>query len=109
MIPTHSREPYVTEWTVSSPGTLPTMTAEPLDVGTLTEQVNRAVVVGSVTSIVVHPDTGLVLVSIDLPDLPEVDRRRVAERARVSLLVVEAGYAAGGYVFAPVFEPSTVP
>ena len=49
------------------------------------------------------------LVSIDLPDLPEVDRQRVAERARVSLLVVEAGYAAGGYVFAPVFAPSPVP
>jgi len=85
------------------------MTAQTIDVDTVTEQVNRAIVVGTVTSIVVHPDTGLVLVSIDLPDLPEVDRLRVAERARVSLLVVEAGYAAGGYVFAPVFAPSPAP
>jgi hypothetical protein len=85
------------------------MTAQTLDVATLTEQVNRAIVVGSVTSIVVHPDTGLVLVSVALPDLPEVERLRAEERARVSLLVVEARYAAGGYVFAPVFAPGFAP
>ena len=72
----------------------------------LTQQVNRAIAVGKATSIVVHPVTGLVLVSIELPDLPEVDRVRAEERARVSLLVVEAAYAAGGYVFAPVFSPA---
>ena len=81
------------------------MTARTLDVATLTEQVKRAIVVGSVTSIVVHPDTGVVLVNVALPDLPEVERLRAEERARVSLLVVEAGHAAGGYVFAPVFAP----
>lgn len=53
----------------------------------------------------VPPVTGLVLVTIDLPDLPEVDRLRVAERARVTLLVIEARYVAEGYVFAPVFSP----
>jgi hypothetical protein len=61
-----------------------------------------------VTSIVVHPVTGLVLVSIALPDLPEADRVRVQERARISLLVVEARYVAGGYVFESVFEPASV-
>lgn len=81
------------------------MTAQAIDVDVLTEQVNRAIVVGSVTSIVVQPVTGLVMVSIELPDLPEADRLRVEERARVSLLVVEAPYTAGGYTFVPVFPP----
>jgi hypothetical protein len=82
------------------------VTVQALDVEALTNQVKRALVVGSVTSIVVHPATGQVLVSIDLPDLPEVDRRRVEERARFGLLVVGAVYAAEGYVFVPVFPPA---
>lgn len=81
------------------------MTALTLDVDAFTDEVNRALVCGSVSSIVVHPVTKMVLVSIDLPDLPETDRVRVQERARVSLLVVEARYVADGYVFAPVFSP----
>jgi len=81
------------------------VTALTLDVDALTGEINRALGVGSVSSIVVHPVTQLVLVSIDFPDLPEVDRVRVQERARVSLLVVEARYVAEGYVFAPVFSP----
>ena len=56
-------------------GNAPLVTAQALDVDALTDQVKRAIVVGSVTSIVVHPDTRQVLVSIDLPHLPEVDRR----------------------------------
>jgi hypothetical protein len=78
-----------------------------LDVAVLHGQLNDALrrEQATVESLVVHPVTGLVLVSIKLPDLQESEQRRKQEQAEIDLQIVEASYSGDGYVFVPVFAP----
>jgi hypothetical protein len=78
------------------------------DVASLREQLTDALrhTDATVTSIVVHPVTALVVLSISLPDLAEAERLRAEEETRIDIAMVEARYSSGGYVFAPVFAPT---
>ena len=78
------------------------------DVASLREQLTDALrhTDATVTSIVVHPVTALVVLSISLPDLTEAERLRAEEETRIDIAMVEARYSSGGYVFAPVFAPT---
>ena len=73
------------------------------DVDSLRDQLNHALrhTDATVESIVVHPVTALVVLSIGLPHLAEPERLRAEEEARIDIAMVEARYSSGGYVFAP--------
>jgi len=86
------------------------MTAQPpsLDAAVLQKQLEDALRNGhaTVTSLVVHTGSALVLLRITLPDLAEAERLRAEEEARIDIAMVEARYSNDGYVIVPVFAPT---